>query len=337
MKLPVLSLLLLVTPILEAAPIPRIMKPMRVLKGHKATITAIVFTPDGKTFATGSVDTFVKLWDAQTGRLKGTFQTTDQRDIRTLAFSSTGKYLAIASPYEVEILDIVTGRKLPLKNNRESCVITCVAFLSNDQVLAVSHHGGAGIDLRALNDKNFTKIKRIPIGMPDKVEVSPNGKWIACDYDVEVWEVATGKRRISVETKESVTAIKFCPDNKTLATASCLMDERRKKFLGGSITLWNLASGKKKATLLGHNDDITCIDFSPDGRMMVTGSLHYGKDEAHDSGEIILWDLVSLKRKYRARLVGSGISRVAFSPSGKFFVSGNEYGEVRVWRVESFR
>src|SRR5262245_56845189 len=64
--------------------------------GHTGFVDPVVISPDGKTLASGSSDTTVKLWDLTTGRLRATLQG-HTKSLDSLAFSPDGKTLASGS------------------------------------------------------------------------------------------------------------------------------------------------------------------------------------------------------------------------------------------------
>jgi WD40 repeat protein len=38
-----------------------------------------------------------------------------------------------------------------------------------------------------------------------------------------------------------------------------------------TVKLWDAATGREMLTLEGHNSKLYCVDFSPDGRRLVSG------------------------------------------------------------------
>jgi WD40 repeat protein len=62
-----------------------------LLRGHKAEITALAFTPDGRTLASASTDHTLKLWHVPTWRELGTLRR--ERLFTFLAFAGDGPSL----------------------------------------------------------------------------------------------------------------------------------------------------------------------------------------------------------------------------------------------------
>jgi RNA polymerase sigma factor (sigma-70 family) len=81
------------------------------LRGRADEVTSRAFAPDGKTLATGSRDTTVKLWDVATGQVKSTL-TGHSAPILSLMFTPDGSALASASPGQLKLWDVATGREM---------------------------------------------------------------------------------------------------------------------------------------------------------------------------------------------------------------------------------
>ena len=129
-----------------------------------------------------------------------------------------------------------------------------------------------------------------------------------------------------------VWSVAYSPDGKWLASGSGptiqLATPHGKTLASGNdttIRLWDVQTGKEKATLKGHTSLVSSLTFSPDGKTLASGS--------HDK-TVKLWDMETGKEQATLKGHTSPVSSVAFSPDGKTLASGSEI-TIKLWDVQT--
>ena len=175
--------------------------PSSFCRGSNYYITALAFSPDGMTLASGG-HTWVKIWDRATGRSLLTIG--GPTFLTGLAFSPQGKKLAFSGKeafgnhYKSSIWNLENGRGAHtlrgLKTNVEKVVLSpdghYLAALSQDWQLAVWNLGTGKLSLlRDMTSGNFVDNSGLAL--------SPEGKLVAfsSDKQARLWEVESGQEQ----------------------------------------------------------------------------------------------------------------------------------------------
>ncbi|KAK5651140.1 hypothetical protein OQA88_13234 [Cercophora sp. LCS_1] len=107
----------------------------QTLEGHRDSVRAVAFSPDGKTLASGSDDRTIRLWDTATGTHQQTLEG-HSGSVWAVAFSPDGKTLASGSDDEtIRLWDAATGTHQQTLQGHSGHV-TAVAFSPDGKTLA---------------------------------------------------------------------------------------------------------------------------------------------------------------------------------------------------------
>jgi len=85
-----------------------------------------------------------------------------------------------------------------------------------------------------------------------------------------------------------------------------------------------VATGETVRTFRGHQDWVSAVAFSPDGRFALSGS--------HDD-TLMLWDVATGVAVRTFKGHQKSVRAVAFSPDGRFALSGSENNTLMLWDV----
>jgi WD40 repeat protein len=249
-------------------------------------------------------------------------------NVNALAFCSEGQILA--STYDdknIKLWDLNTKKVIAnLSGHRQA--VKSVAFSPDGKILATAS------DDKTIKLWQINTLKEICtlLGHSHAVKsvaFSPDGQILASgswDKTVKLWDVNTGAQICSLAGHQlKVNSVAFSPQGGILASAS----------YDRTIRLWQIGSEREfkncpcytlLGTLSGHAWAVLTVAFSPDGKILATGS---------DDNTIKLWEVNT--GQLISTLLGHSWSvvAVAFTADGETLISGSWDKTVKLWRVNT--
>ena len=262
-----------------------------------------------------------------------------------LQYSPDGNVLAVMSSMGIWLYDAHSGEERALLSGHTGLILG-MSFSPDSRIIASGGTDGTTRmwDIATGKQKHTLTVPRFRIG---DVSFNSDGKTLASvsvsamskrfigwadpyiqtigiastRSEIELWDVATGKHKETIETGDLRFNILFSPDGKTLAS---VYDK--------NISLWDVTTGKCKQILGGNTSRIRSMSFSLDSHTFASGSWQ----------EIHVWDVAIDKqneivsiRHPRLTLKGhtSYVNNLSFSPDGQTLASGSEDKTIRLWDV----
>jgi WD40 repeat protein len=183
-------------------------------------------------------------------------------------FSPDSKLLATGSPDgTVVIWNAATAKSWAVLEGHKE-VVGCVAFSPDGKTLGFRKYDRTIILWDPLQRRQLGTLA----GHGDSVMgvgFLPDGATLvsgALDKTVRFWDLSTRTLRKTIKLDSQVMAIASSPDARLLAAG---YGERK---YPGTVRIWTLKDGRERITLKAHKNLITSVAFSPDSRILATGS-----------------------------------------------------------------
>ncbi|WP_392712994.1 caspase family protein [Rhizobium ruizarguesonis] len=267
--------------------------------GHGHFGSALAFSPDARLFASGDNTGRVGVWDLATGLLVRSVS--GGSAIVSIAFSSDSSKLATGGASHIlDLWDLATGTRIMSKEL--STYVSSLSFKPGSNLIASST--GVGVELwDSLDGRRVAELMHAG-GSPLRrsLAFSASGRWLVTATDegsAKLWDTANWKE---VREFDGFGEVAISTDERLLVAA------------GGfdyTMKLFELQSSRLLRTFVGHYWRVASVDFSPDGRRIVSGSR---------DGTVRMWD-VNTGGQMLQVLGGDETDSMMVSPDGRFDAS----------------
>lgn len=302
-------------------------KCVQTLKGHTHQVNSIVLSPDGQILAScGNKDGTINLWRLSTGDKIATLMGHSQY-VTSLAISPDGQTLVSGSRDKtIRLWQMSTGQELCTFKGHKNWVQS-ISISPDGQTLVSGGLRGTlklwdmstGQEIRTLTGHTLS-VYSVVISPDSQILASGSG-----DNTIRLWQLSTGQElhtlmgHIAERDKfssyqGSVDAIAISPDGQTLASAG---------NRDGTIELWQISTGEKVGTLIGHTEGVRYLTFSPDGQTLASGSW---------DKTIKLWRISTGQELCTLTGHRFSVTALAFTPDGQTLVSGCGNKTIKIWQ-----
>jgi eukaryotic-like serine/threonine-protein kinase len=283
-----------------------------LLHGHKAPVTSLGLSPDGKRLVSTDLHE-VRVWDVarETSRVVGR----QEAIVESVELSPTGRHAVTAAvDGRLRLWDLDAGTMTELGGHDGFAFR--LRFLPDGERLVSAGWDGA-VRLWHLSGRGHALIGSHE-GRVFDLDLSADGRTVASlgeDGAVRVWQLGRSAplREFRPDGAGGLQRVALAPDGSHVAAVG----------QAAQVWLWRVATGEARR-LAGHDKDVLAVDFSSDGRRLATA----GTDRT-----IRLWNVASgeseVLRDHR-----DDVDELWFAPGEDLLFSSSADRTVRVWRLD---
>lgn len=296
--------------------------------GHRARVSSVAWSPDGRRIASASDDHLVLICDSQHGKTLLTYSG-HSAPVYALAWSPNGKYIASAgADNTVRVWDAASGKTITIYSGHTD-VVNAVSWSHQGNRIASGSQDHTVQVWNALTGASVLTYTGHAQGVL-AVAWSPNDAAIATgswDNTVQAFSmIATQSFKVGGVIfnygghSAEVYAVVWSPDGKHLASAS-----------GDHLVyVQNGTNGKTIFQFAGHSDVVFAVAWSPDGTYLASASED-NTAQVWSANEV--QGVVARQSLFTYNGHSNAVYAVAWSPDSARLASGSADDTVQVWHM----
>lgn len=285
------------------------------LHAHTDKIWHVLYSPDGRTILTVSIDKTAKLWDVETRRLRATLVGHTDWIFRA-RFSPDSKLAVTASrDGTAKIWDVASGKLLHTLAHQKQ--VTSAIFNAQGNLVATASDDGAVGLWNALTGQQVRSFGPHSSGVLF-IAFSPDGERLisGCrDGVVKLWNTANGQEVAPLEKHEgNISVVAFDPSGQRVVSAG---DD-------GMVKLRDARSGAP-VRQFEHGVPVSSVAFSRDGQRILIGC---------DDGTVELWNRAD-KEPLKLKEHWGAVVSVAFSRDERVIITSSYDRTAKLWDAQT--
>jgi WD40 repeat protein/serine/threonine protein kinase len=261
----------------------------------------------------------IRAWDARTGMVRFKKRVPRGGFLMSASHSPDGRAI-VTCGYDstVKFLDADDGHERLVLRGHHGCT-NSVAFSADGRHVASTSDDGSAKIWEVETGQELLTLRGHKGGFFG-VRFSPDGRrLVTTGYDgtVKIWDATTDPRaRTIIASDRIVWGLAFSRDSQRLVSGGH----------DGALKLWEASSGRLLKTWTPrHTSPVWNVAISTDGTRVASAAGDWTK--ANTFGEVNIWEIASGQLLYRLSAHRAIAWCVAFSPNGRWLVSGG--GETR--------